>query len=238
MQATRSQSQPSILLLQAMAEQLKLPLVQIAHQAELGHLEFPDSMLAAHIQQHAKLALTLIDGYLFGLALSEQAELPLEPVSVAAVLHKVAEQLSPLAQQYNVRLELDTHWHAAPASTNAIGLEYTLMSLGQGMIQSSATPSRPATVELRLQRSHHRQIVSVGFYSETAPVTPDILRRTRAFYGRMRQPINNLALSGAGGIFIADTITKAMAARLRPARYHHLQGLAIELLPSEQLELV
>src|ERR1700676_2245607 len=88
-------------LLKAVAEQLKLPLLQIARRAELGQALPQDLAAWQQIQISADVALAMVEHYLFGLDFIEkQAALLLEPVSVSSVLNDVAHELSPMARQY------------------------------------------------------------------------------------------------------------------------------------------
>src|SRR5579871_2514714 len=90
-------------LLKAVAEQLKLPLMQLARGAELNATE--TVLPWRNLQASADTALTMVDSYLYGLAIVEgQQELLLEPVSMPMILGEVAHQLAPLARQYHMEL--------------------------------------------------------------------------------------------------------------------------------------
>ena len=77
-------------LLQALAEQLKSPLLQIAYHAEAAQ---PDAF--TEIRTASDRALRLLDSYLLSI---NQQQLELEPVSVSSVLYDVAHALYPLAR--------------------------------------------------------------------------------------------------------------------------------------------
>src|SRR5207249_1957559 len=118
-------------LLLAIAEELKLPLLQIARRSELSLLENSKDGLA-EIQTTADMAVRLLDSYLFGarLALEEDFRLKMEPVSISSVLYDTGEQLSALAKLYGVDLQLSLGGRFAPVMANRQGLQSALVSLG------------------------------------------------------------------------------------------------------------
>ena len=72
-------------LMRALAEELKLPLMQISRSAELGQLDSGNNLQI--IETTASNALRLLDGYILTTQLmGEQQQLEIEPVSVTAVL--------------------------------------------------------------------------------------------------------------------------------------------------------
>ena len=84
-------------LLLSVAEQLKLPLLQIARQAEIGLLTNESDLRT--IQTTADTALRLLDNYVLGVRLALDAQaLTIEPVSVSAVLYDSGQELSRSAQ--------------------------------------------------------------------------------------------------------------------------------------------
>src|SRR5580692_1452102 len=101
-------NQPPILsqqLLLSVAEELKLPLLQIARQAEQGRLHGTADL--AVMQSTAETALRLLDNYALGVRLALQPEeLAIESVSVSSVLYDTGQQLDALAKSYGVGLEL------------------------------------------------------------------------------------------------------------------------------------
>lgn len=244
----------------AMAEELKLPLLQIARAAEL------EAMLAAgqiaktavdgrsadakvkvaasqpawrDICDTADMSLRLLDSYLMSLRLSLQPEtkLTLEPVSVAAVLHDTARQLESVAGQYGVELTLRVPGRYEPVLAHRQALQSAMVSLGYALIE--ALPASGAD-SLRLQLAAHRTKYGIvaGVYGQLDGLSPRLFRRALDLQGYVRQPLVT-ALPGSGsGIFIANAIVTAMASRLRVGRYGRLPGFAMTLPASEQLQLV
>src|SRR6476660_6888947 len=124
---SQSDSALSDQLLLAVAEQLKLPLLQIARHAELGLLTKDITNLSS-IQTTADSAIGLLDSYLFGarLALESEYRLSMEPVSVSSVLYDTGQQLSAMAKLYGVELTLDIDGRFAPVQANRQGLQSAL----------------------------------------------------------------------------------------------------------------
>src|SRR5487761_1698026 len=156
-------------LLRAIAEQLKLPLMQIARQAELSQLlpgvaETTSSL--STIAHGAQTALTIVDAYLLGLQLTaNQAELGLEPVSLSSVLNDTAHQLSNVANDYWVSLELDIAGKYGPVMAHPVALQAALASLGYGLIASQTNSGgKRAVIKLATWRSTKGLVV--GLYGE------------------------------------------------------------------------
>lgn len=233
---------PADRLLLSIAEQLKLPLLQIARQAELGvTVGRLETMELLTMQQGAEAALKLVDSYLLGLQLhQEQASLALEPVSLSSTLVDIAHQLESFARPYNTEIEVFVAGKYPPVMAHAAGLRAAFLSLGAVLIQ--AVPSQ--TAELRhkpfVRLAVHRtpKGLVTGLYSEHSPVTATDLQRAQILYGRARQPFAELTASSGAGVFVADSILQAMASRLRVGHYQKLTGLAATLQGSRQLQLV
>jgi len=129
-------------LLQVLAEQMKLPLLQIARRSELARLTATPEDSLELIELTADGALQLIDSYLLGVKLAKaQASLQLEPVSVAAVLNETAHQLERLAKQNECEIELHLAGRYEPIMAHKAGLEAALTSLGYVFIEAQSNPT-------------------------------------------------------------------------------------------------
>jgi len=223
-------------LLLSVVEQLKLPLLQIARQAEHGQLSGQGSLPA--IQSTADGALRLLDNYALGVRLSlEPGQLAIEPVSVASVLYETQRQLYALAKNYGVTLELHIAGHFAPVMAHRQGLQAALVSLGAALIEAlPALESRQLTLQLATHNCRYG--IVAGLYADAEQLSSQTLRQGRALQGRTRQPLPTLSHSSAAGVFVADAILEAMQLRLRTSRHHRLYGLGTVLQPSSQLQLV
>lgn len=263
----RGQSAPALSeqLLLSIAEQLKVPFLQISRRAELAtlsHQQVPDQTLqpqtrAAHtaalstetptevsaalseIQTTADMAIRLLDNYLFGarLALEDQYQLQMEPVSVSSVLYDTGQQLDAMAKLYGVELELSLGGKFGPVMAHRGALQAALVSLGYSLIE--ALPSLQDR-KLRLQLAAHRCRYGVvaGMYSEVEQLTTEALRQGRKLHGHARQPLATLSPTSGAGVFVADAILQAMDSELKVSRHHRLYGLATVLRPNPQIQLV
>src|SRR5882757_2385788 len=206
-------------LLLTVAEQLKLPLLQIARRAELSNLEKPASEDLKEIQATADMAIRLLDNYLFGarLSLEDDYQLQMEPVSISSVLYDTGQQLDAMAKLYGVDLELNLGGKFGPVMANRTGLQSALVSLGYSLIE--ALPSLEDK-KLRLQLAAHRCRYGVvaGLYSDVEQLTTEALRQGRKLHGHARQPLATLSHSSGAGVFVADAILQAMDSELTVSR--------------------
>ena len=223
-------------LLLSVAEQLKLPLLQIARQAEQGRLTgAPD---VRSIQATAENALQLLDNYVLGVRLNlERQFLEIEPVSVSSVLYDAGQQLDAMARSYGVELELNIAGRFGPVMAHREGLQAALVSLGSALIE--ALPALE-TKQLKLHLATHscRYGIVAGLYTDAEHITSDVLRQGRTLQGRARQPLSGLSHSSGAGVFVADSLFEAMNLKLKVSRHRHLFGLGTVLQLNHQLKLV
>jgi hypothetical protein len=239
--ATADVSPASVLsqeLLLSLAEQLKVPFLQIARQAELATLTQELNQLSG-ITTAATGALRLIDNYILGVQLAHQPGyiFDTEPVSVSSVLYDATAELLPMAQAYGVSLDLDIGGKFTPVMAHRRGLQAALVSLGYALIE--ALPANETT-QLRLQFSAHRCRYGVvaGVYCDVENLSTKTLRQGRKLHGQARQPLIQLSPSSGAGVFVADAILQAMQTQLTTSRHHNLHGLAAVLQPNPQLQLI
>lgn len=225
-------------LLLSVAEQLKLPLLQIARQAELARLTAQPAD-AERIQTTADMALHLLDSYVLGvqLATDEEKLFETEPVSISSVLYDVGAQLQPMAKAYDVKLDLHLDGKYGPIMAHRNGLQSALVSLGYALIEALPATDRP---QLRLQLAAHRCRYGVvaGLYCEAEELSTEALRQGRQLYGRARQPLTGLSSSSGAGVFVADALLHAMRSQLTVSHHHKLRGLGAILQPNPQMQLV
>jgi hypothetical protein len=235
----RADNQSPILsqqLLLSVAEELKLPLLQIARQTEQGRLAGTADL--ALIQSTADTALRLLDNYVLGVRLAlEPGELSIESVSVSSVLYDAGQQLDALAKSYGVALELSVAGRFGPVLAHRQGLQAALVSLGASLIE--ALPAQENT-QLKLHLATHRSRNGsvAGLYADTRQLSREALQRGRELQRHCRQPLMELTYTSGAGIFVADTILQAMRLRLNPSRHRNLYGLGTVLQPNHQLQLV
>jgi hypothetical protein len=238
---TADESPASVLsqeLLLSLAEQLKVPFLQIARQAELATLNKELHQLDG-ISTAATGAIKLIDNYILGVRLANQPgySFDTEPVSVSSVLYDATAELLPTAKAYGVKLDLNIDGKFTPVMAHRRGLQAALVSLGYALIE--ALPANDAS-QLRLQFSahHSRYGVVAGVYCDAVNLSAKTLRQGRKLHGQARQPLTQLSPSSGAGIFVADAILQAMRSQLTTSRHHKLHGLAAVLQPNPQLQLI
>ncbi len=222
-------------LLRALAEQLKLPLTQIARSAELA-ASTQDPAALGVIGYIADTALRLVESFLLSSDLQGQKALELAPVSVSSVLHDTAHRLEPLARQNNCDIEIHLSGKYGPVMAHQESLESALTLLGYSLIEARAGEGRRHEVVLGAHRSA-RGLVT-GIFDNRPGLSTDIFRRGRALYGDARQAMPVVTGTNGAGIFVADTLMRAMATPLHVARHNKLAGLAVTLHPSQQLQIV
>lgn len=218
------------------AEQLKLPLVQILHELELQKINIESDM--SNIEVSAEYALKLIDNYLLSLRLeSADLEFNLEPISVSSVLYDSAESLDKLAKQYGINLELELNNSLKPVMANRLGLQSALTSVGASLVESIPA-QQDSDYRLKLSSYKCRYGIVAGFYLNSSALGSNLLKIGRSLMQVSRQPIPNLSPSAGAGIFVAENIFKAMNLNLRVSKHHDLYGLGTVLKMNDQLHLI
>lgn len=215
-----------------LAEQIKLPFVQIAHAAEL--LESG----SAHrdiIRQASESALYLIDGFLLHSALQKDSELAHGTVSISSLLFDVSETLRGYAAAKGCRIELDVRGKYGPAYAHREAIRLALINLGYSFIDAVSGHGRRA-ITLSLRRTSEG--LSVGVFADAPHLTSELVERAQALQGGSHQPLAGFTSTNGAGIFVAEQLLSATGAPMRFSRQGKLRGLATTLLPSRQLSLV
>ncbi|MEK7059367.1 MAG: hypothetical protein AAB971_01270 [Patescibacteria group bacterium] len=223
-------------LLLSVAEELKLPLLQIARKAEQQELTGESDL--STIRATADSALRLLDNYVLGVRLALEPEpLAVESVSVSSILYDAGQELSAMAKNYGVELELSIAGRYAPVLAHRQGLQAALVSLGAALIEALPAQGSP---QLKLQLATHRSRYGIvaGLYAETKQLSNEALQKGRQLRRQSRQPLMNLSHTSGAGVFVADTILNAMNLHLTASRHHRLYGIGTVLQPNHQLHLV
>lgn len=236
----RDEDNASILLSQQLllgvAEELKLPLLQVARLAEHGQLTGAPNL--TQIRSSAQMALQLVDNYALGVRLTQMPHsLDIEAISVSSVLYDTSQDLDALAKSYGIKLELHIAGRYAPVMANRQALQAALTSLGAALIEALPALEAP---QLKLQLATHssRYGIVAGLYTDTKQLTNDTLKKGRKLQGKSRQPLTNLTHTSGAGIFVADSILQAMNLNLRASRHQGLYGVGTILQSNDQLRLV
>ena len=223
----------------SLAEQMKLPLLQIVRQAELGAMTGETGEPLKQVRTNADVALKLVDGYLLSmrLAAEEHATIEQESISISSVLYDTAEQLHPIAKVYGVDLELSLDGKYGPVTAHREGLQTALVTLGYALIEALPATEAP---QMKLQLAAHRCRYGIvaGLYADVDRLTAEALRQGRRLHGTARQPLPALSHCGGAGVFVADAILNAIGARLKVSHHHRRSGLGAVLQPNAQMQLI
>lgn len=226
-------------LMISVSEQLKLPLMQVARRAEAAELRGTTQDFAA-IRVTAQSALQLLDNFLLSLRLQNgYLQLELEPVSVSSVLYDAGQAVRGLADQYGVELQVDIGGRYGPVTANRMALEAALISLASTLIEGLPGMDLPAP-QLELQFATHRCRYGIvaGVYMRHKSLKPESLDKGLSLHGKARQPFNVLTHASGAGIFVADTIVKAMQLQLKVSRHNGWRGIGVVMAPNQQLQLI
>jgi hypothetical protein len=230
-------------LLLGVAEELKMPLMQIAHLAEMTAKSADDITSFRAIQSTADTGLQLIDNYILGIRLKTEPQLfELESVSVSSVLYDTGEKLRVLAKSYGVHLELSIGGRFAPVTANKEALQAALVSLGAALIEAIPALDGSMDRQLCLQLATHKSRYGIvaGLYSDVSQLSSSLLSSGRKLSrtSSSRQPLINLTHTSGAGVFVAETILNAMDLKLTASRHRNLYGIATILKTNNQLQLV
>lgn len=226
-------------LLLSVAEQLKQPLLYIARSSELGLMDeaIDQTALLRQIESHAAMALRLVDSYMLGVdMLQTHADLELESMSLSSLLTDVAHELTPLARQYDVELELGIDGRYGPVMSHPAALRAALHSLASVIVALPMGEARGAVMRLGAHRGQDGIVTGV-YHSAMArlPRAGDLLNNGRS---ERRQPLTEVGGGSAAGVFVAQHLFDSMRSPLRLHRHHGLQGFAAPLQLSKQLALL
>lgn len=222
-------------LLKALAEQLKLPLLQIAREAELATMTNDPKALGS-ISYTADMALRLVDSYLLSVQLQALPTLELEPVSVSAVLQDTAHRLNQLAKQYDCELEVHLSGRYEPVMAHRQSLEAAFATLGYAFIESVPNADQKHKVILGAHRSNKGLVA--GIFGGQDGMSADMYKRGMALFGTARQAVPGISAHSGAGVFVAESLFKNMETSLQVSRHNKLSGLAATLIQSQQLQLV
>lgn len=218
-------------LFTALAEQLKVPLLQIARLSELNGIGTLPRISV--ISEHA---LRLVDAYVQSHS-QNQTKLLIEPINTSSVLYDVAHALEPFAKQSDCKIEIDQQGKAAPIMAHRESLKTMLTLLGASLIEAG-TEDDETKREIILGTHRSAKGTIVGVFSSNVALSQRALQLTRELHGRAAQVAPSLGIAGGAGLAIADGLSDQMDARLRAYRHRNLTGIGSLLRPSSQLKLL
>lgn len=228
-----SRDDAAVDLLRALADELKLPLMQIARSAELAEPRDAQTELRL-IETTATNALQLVDSYILVTALGQQ-HLDLVPVSVSALLYDVAQDLYQLSKLYDTDITINVQSGVGQVMAHSDALRAGLASLAYTLL-TGGIMGRKQTLTLLAQRT--KQGITAGVVGSHAFVTADDLQSARLLYGKARHPAGGITQNSGVGLYIADSLFAAMESPLRVIKAGRQTGIAANLTPSQQLALL
>lgn len=218
-------------LFTALAQQLKVPLLQIARLAELSQATTLPRISA--ISDHA---LRLVDAYVQTQD-QFQTKLQFEPIASSAVLYDVAAALQPFAKHLDYDLDIDVSGKGYPIMAHRQSLRTMLTLLGASLIEAGAEDD-DAPRRLILGTHNSARGIVVGAFSSQVALTQRVMQLTRELHGKATQAVPSLGLAGGAGLAIADRLGEQMSAPLKSYRHKSMTGIGAMLLPSSQLQLI
>lgn len=216
-------------LLTALADHLRLPLLQIARLSELG-----SQQALPRISLISEQALRLVDAYVMA---RSQTSLELEPLSAGAVMADVAYALEDFARSAGYQIVIDQTTPTGLIMAHASTLKMMFLLLGSSLIEAGI--EREA-IDRQLVFGIHRTShgVVVGAFNSSLELTQDVLHLTRQLHGRAHQAAPALGAAGAAGLAIADDLSMQMQTPLKSYRHKTLTGIGSLFLPTAQLQLL
>lgn len=236
---SRPQKNAGDLLFASLAEQVKLPFVQIAHAAELSRLN-PEpkelERLFDTISVTSQAAMKLIDGYLLSVELQKEPSLPLEPVSLGSVLYDSMHDLQAYAAAHDCTLELSVQGKYGPVMARPEVVKTAIESLGYSFIEAASSLGTQAKVLLLVRRT--AQGITAGVFSDAGKLSATLFKQAKILKGQARQPLGNFSAGSGAGVFVADALFDWLESPMRVSKHRTMHGLAATLISSKQLSLV
>lgn len=220
-------SQDTLLML-TVAEQIKQSLQHITMMAESSTRQSDDIAL---VSQHS---LRLLDAYTLA---TNQTELPLEPLTTAAVIYDAAQIIDPIAKQFGFTVNVDLHGTSRPVMTHRQTLKDLLVLLATGVMQVGSSNGQ-GSLELVLGTHRVKNGTVVGAFSPDFSASQAALRMSRRLRGIAFQPAPELSLAGGATLAVADHLSMQLRAPLKTYRHTALNGIGSLLAPSNQLKFV
>ena len=212
-------------LLLLVGEQLKQPLVTIAHLTELQ-----ETASNREIRAYAQQALATIDAILLYQHISSgQQALSLEPVHVGSAIHDVAHSMQSAHDVTGSEIEIIIQHGLSPVTTDRRVFASALQSLWQAVLSSLSKPDTitcyahktPKGIRLALRSA------STGIHSL------DIAKMNTS----SSQPINGIA--GPSTDFLtARAMFSLLDTSITKSTSKAMTGLGVTLSPSQQLSIV
>lgn len=226
-------------LLKSIAEELRLPLVQISRLAELSQASKYDfASNIRSIESSADLAIQLLESFILGVEFSDrQREIELSPITIGAVMNDVAHQLHRLASQNDYDIELSIK-SAHPIMGNYEAIKMAYLNIAHTIItgdNSSDGKKRKSIVFAVYNRGPKNM---AGVYGNNLQISKSSWEKSLAIFDRSRQKMPDFSSINGSGFFVATSILESMSLSLNPSKYRGHKGLAAAFPLSQQLQLI
>jgi len=220
----------------SMLRDLKRPLVVMAREAELEKSS-PITDTLDSIQHTAEQTLKLVDSYLL-MARSEygQTALPLESVSIGAVIYDVAQQIKPAAKKACVDIACDVS--DGNVMANPEGLQAMIWCLSDMVVAQASTHTGSIGSSITINSRENAQFIRVSVLSKTMEVKNSDIDRARRNQGRAHQALSLASPDSGIRLAVADMLSSALGTNLTAVRSNNMQGIGFNLLKSRQLALI
>ena len=173
--------------------------------------------------------------------LQNQQELSLEPVSLAAILYDVVNNLQSLAADYGVNLVFNNEGKFFPVLSNYVVLEVSLTSLGISLIEALPALIVDQSRQIELFAAIHRSKYGlvVGLYFDDQPILSQyLINKSQKILRKSKQPLPMLSYSPASGLFLAKNILNFMNLDLKSSKHRNRYGVGVILPPIKQLAFI
>jgi len=217
--------------LRALAKELKIPLTTIASEADLNSIE--------SIARKARDVMTLLDGYLLA-AQTEygQVGLQLETTGVGSILYEASLDVKELAKERGLAVSTSDDSSAA-VMTHKRGLKIALGCLAQLALETDSHKEPSVGNELCFVAYERRNGKTVaGVLSGRLSILPQDIKRANVLYGDSHLALSTQASGSGIRLAIAQQLAYSLGARLMTLRRKGMQGIGLELIKSEQMQLV
>lgn len=238
---TQLQQQRALLI--ALSDDLALPLIQVKTSLEvLEQKDFAQSearTLSQSMALSAEAGLQMVEAFRLVLKADQLDNLPLEPLSIGAVLEDVAHNVGLYAKQYATTIEVDVTGRLSPVLAHQPSLIAALEVLSTSLVRAQAAQSQAK--DYRLILGAHRTAdnsITAGVFTNIQGLSDRTLQAARALAGRARQPLVSVPPGAASGVLIADMLCSAMWQPLRSAAHRNMGGLATAIPVTKQLNFV
>lgn len=226
-------------LLKSVAEELRLPLVQISRLAELSRSSANDlSSDMKTIESSADLALQLLESYILGVELSDnQREIELSPITVGAVMNDVAHQVHKIADQNNCDILLSIKT-SKPIMGNYEAIKMAYLNIAHSIIlaNNSQVDKKRKSIIFAVYGKGTKNMA--GVYGNDVQINKTSWEKSMSMFHKTRQKIPEFSSINGSGFFVASSILESMSLSLHPSKYKGNKGLVAGFPLSQQLQLI